>query len=134
MSERYWEPSEPPVEALKNWASQEVQDAVEEAVGKGILYLSDGDGLLSVEFISSFYRPEGEDLYVIKLNLTDAADEWIDECDTYMPDLCPCDRRQLEQRARLFDDLAARIREKVDRILSTKGTITDPAICKDEKG
>jgi hypothetical protein len=131
MSERYWEPSTPPEKALKDWASQEVQDAVAEAVGEGTLCLDDEGGVLSVEFISPFYLPKKEgrlpDLYAIKSELAKVADEWIEECDNDMPDLCISDRRALERRAKLLEDLAKQVRRKVDRILSTKGTVADSA-------
>lgn len=136
MSERFWEPSEPPEaipEAIKDWASKNVLAALEQFIDEAIGWVEvKGE---TIEFtIASFDKPheEGkpEDCFAKSFDLFEEA---IERASVYrdLTSISPTQREDLEEFCAAFDRLAAAVRKAAG--LTPQADVTGSAPGEDDK-
>lgn len=115
MSERYWEPVDAPgLDPLKDWVSENVITALTQLIDEGDAWIGVTEGKLTVTF-HSFDMPEKEgepsNIWNKDFDLLEMAMQWADDYDG-LPKLSDSQREDMEERARLLDELAAKFRER----------------------
>lgn len=115
MTERYWEPGDAPGgDPLKDWVSENVVAALAQLIEDGGAWIGVTDGKLTVTF-QSFEMPEKEgepsDVWHKDFDLLEMAMDWAGDYDG-LQQLSDAQREDLEERARLLDELAAKFRAR----------------------
>jgi hypothetical protein len=115
MNERYWEPGDAPGgDPLKDWVSENVIAALAKLIEDGGAWIGVADEKLTVTF-HSFEMPEKEgepsDIWHKDFDLLEMAMEWAGDYDG-LQQLSDQQREDLEERARLLDELAAKFRAR----------------------
>jgi hypothetical protein len=111
VTDRYWNPTDPP-EALFEWVNKEVIDAMSDLINEGTCYIGIKNNKLNITF-SSFEKPEVEgevtDVWGKSFDLHDMVTIWALEY-RGVQHLTDADRKDLEYRANLLDELAREFR------------------------